>query len=300
MKNQTPERTQRTRRLAGFTLIELLVVIAIIAILAAMLLPALAKAKMKAQATKCMSNLKQIGTANAMYADDNKDKIPYAGIRMASWNPDYSWDDLLHSYLGGSYTWDSSQIRGTRMPLTPVLVCPTDKVPIVAYAASGSRRSYGMPRHNMGSFALTNAPAATDWPPSSANRTGVGLQWNNLSSTAPRWNTVDPIGTGVYTSKNQTSIRSAMLLDAVNTITYTERVRPDNIAGCNDSGYMIDFASQHLDGTGAPRTTEFHNGMFNYAMADGHVEFLAANATLGQTNTSTGTQTGMWTIAPND
>ena len=55
-----------------FTLIELLVVIAIIAILAAMLLPALSAARARAKSAACMNNLKQLGLAGFMYADDNE------------------------------------------------------------------------------------------------------------------------------------------------------------------------------------------------------------------------------------
>ena len=119
-------------RQAGFTLIELLVVIAIIAILAALLLPALAKAKTKAQGIACINNNKQLLTAWLMYIDDFNGTLPAnrgkAEIQAGA-NPD-SWVLGVMSYNGYDATNTPLMLRGLIGPYVKnagVYKCPADQ-----------------------------------------------------------------------------------------------------------------------------------------------------------------------------
>jgi prepilin-type N-terminal cleavage/methylation domain-containing protein len=132
-----PVRSGLPRRPArAFTLIELLVVIAIIAILAAMLLPALARAKRKAEQANCTSNFKQIGMALRMYIDDNQDWLPPGPasktgttgldeVQPAFYNDGSAAKKALPYYLtGGLSLPDPSTVADPDVYVAKVFICP--------------------------------------------------------------------------------------------------------------------------------------------------------------------------------
>jgi prepilin-type N-terminal cleavage/methylation domain-containing protein/prepilin-type processing-associated H-X9-DG protein len=151
--------TRDARR--GFTLIELLVVIAIIAILAGLLLPALARAKTKAQGIQCMNNVRQLTLGWNMYADDNEGRVPYAFAGAGSPFSPFVW--VQGSMQDPVESGDRTFLE--RSPLWPycgknyeLWHCPGDKKTTVNASGQSVPRTRSMSMNNWVGGDATSVP----------------------------------------------------------------------------------------------------------------------------------------------
>jgi prepilin-type N-terminal cleavage/methylation domain-containing protein/prepilin-type processing-associated H-X9-DG protein len=119
MHTLTQNMFNNRRRSSGFTLIELLTVIAIIGILAAIIIPTVGAVRETARATKCLSNLRNLGQSTLIYSANNKDKVPYSFFKPQGQNAKFWYQNDEFRLI-----WSAKMIDGTFNMLGSDAFCP--------------------------------------------------------------------------------------------------------------------------------------------------------------------------------
>lgn len=238
----------------GFTLIELLVVIAIIAILAGLLLPALAKAKQKAQAVQCMNNSRQILICWRIYADDNNDVLapndfPWMTAFFGANNPDQmkNWvvGTMEQPFDEGhdSILVAPQSLLSTCVQNRSVYHCPADKSTIGNIPRP---RSISM---NSAVGTIWNSSFVTGGPPLGSAVQGGWLLGANYDASQKQYLTYGKMAS--FTSPGPAN--TWVLMDE-NPVT----INDGSLAISAVAGYLIDYPAS------------YHNAAAGIAFADGH------------------------------
>jgi prepilin-type N-terminal cleavage/methylation domain-containing protein/prepilin-type processing-associated H-X9-DG protein len=257
------KRSSNTIKYRGFTLIELLVVIAIIAILAAMLLPALTRAKQKAQGIQCMSNQKQMVLGAIIYASDFND----------NWVPNEPGGDQTVRWCAGNFDWNAANTDNTNSrelvnPAVSVLApytvnpklysCPAD--PSVVTGEGARVRSVSMSQ-NVGTVGVAEPGLPAGSP--------VNAQWvldSNIGySRQSLWQTYGK--------------SSSMINPGTSMIWVFVDEHPDSI---NDAELAVQMAKTGPSGAWIDIPASYHGGSCGISFADGHAELHKWQGTVVQ------------------